>query len=339
MKKTSLHNAFTAVAPEQKNDGLGQNLVPPFVIAGDEKAKQRITRLINQIVISETGRKTLEIASKAGYAIGLEFVLGSNGGCSKEKKAILLSPLSDDALLTGVLVHEARHAGQFERGEYDASDDRRPRKETLKTAIMRTRAVEADAQATAAQALGEMMEAGNIDPLRAFSKANPEIGKAFGWALYEDDALKNGKARTAAFLAWYENDDIKKAYDIAYQVEMMTRRAANGTNAEDTYNEIQSTTKIVKDLCLNENGSNYFTENPDIIAGSKFLTVDPTVSRQLNNLMSKVPSKPGKEGNFLPFKAHDSDSYETVFGDKKAEASIVKEKMQNVILRHYKKDR
>lgn len=137
----------------------------PFEIIGDKITQARISKMINRIAASQTGRDVLETACKAGYAVGMEFVLGCNGGCSKEKKLIILNPLSKDEELIGVLVHEARHAGQFVRGEYDASDDKRPRKETLKTQIMRTRAVEADAQATAVQALGEMMEAGDVTPL------------------------------------------------------------------------------------------------------------------------------------------------------------------------------
>lgn len=275
----------------------------PFEIIGDERARARIERMIERAAVSETGRDVLETACKAGYAIGMEFVLGCNGGCSKEKKLIILNPLSKDDELVGVLIHEARHAGQFVRGEYDASDDRRPRKETLKTQIMRTRAVEADAQATAAQALAEIAEAGDFKPLRAFSHANPDIAKAFHKAIYlEDDALQTGAARTAAFTAWYENDAIKTAYDLSYQVEMMRRRAQSGRNIEDTYAESQSAERIVKDLCLSKNGGCYFSLSPSILETAYFINVDRKTAEELNALMkTAAPSHRDHPDNRLPF--------------------------------------
>ena len=276
-------------------DGGGaekQRLNPPFEIVGDEKVRRRVTAMINQIVESETGRRTLEIAAAAGYKLGMEFAFGCNGGCCKENKNIVLNPVSRDDVLIGVLIHECRHAGQFERGEYDAGDDRRPRLETVKTNVMRTRAVEADAQATAIQVLGELMESGNARPLFAFCRQsdNRAIGKAFERALYEDGALNNGRARTAAFLAWYENEPVKKAYDEAYQVEIMRRREARGDNAADTYARSQTAAKIVSDLCLNDDGTCYFSENPTVLESGHYVKVNKESARKMQDLLSRAPN-------------------------------------------------
>lgn len=266
---------------------------PPFEIVGDKSVQERITNAINQIVESETGRRTLEIASKAGYKLGMEFAFGCNGGCSKENKSIVLNPVGKDDVLIGVLIHECRHAGQFERGEYDASDDKRPRNETVKTNVMRTRAVEADAQATAVQALGEMMEKGNEAPLFAFCRQpdNHAIGKAFERALYEEgDALRNGRARTAAFLAWYDNEPVKKAYDEAYQVEMMRRREKRGDHLTDTYAVSQSAAKIVKDLCLNNDGGCYFSGSPKILESGRYAAVNKESAEKISDFLARVPA-------------------------------------------------
>lgn len=104
--------------------------------------------------------------------------------------------------MIGVLVHEARHAGQFVRGEYDASDDKRPRKETLKTQIMRTRAVEADAQATAVQTLGEMMEAGDVTPLQVFP-AQTEQSERLSAKPYTWKTMLYPRERHALRLLWH----------------------------------------------------------------------------------------------------------------------------------------
>lgn len=300
---SGLKLGFEQSVPVCEKEGLKQNLNPPFEIVGDKNIQRRITDMINQIVISDTGRETLEIASKAGYKLGMEFAFGCNGGCNKEKKNIVLNPVSRDDVLVGVLVHECRHAGQFERGEYDASDDKRPRNETIKTNVMRTRAVEADAQATAVQVLGEMMEKGNEGPLFAFCRQpdNRAIGKAFEYALYEENALTNGAARTAAFLAWYDNEPVKKAYDEAYQVEMMKRREARGDNKTDTYAVSQSAAKIVKDLCLNNDGSCYFSADPKILESGHYAAVNKESSEKIDALIKRAPAAKKSPENVSPF--------------------------------------
>lgn len=300
---SGIKKSFEQSIPVCQANELKQNLNPPFKIVGDKNAQLRITEMINQIVESETGRQTLEIASKAGYKLGMEFAFGCNGGCNKENKNIVLNPVGKDDVLIGVLIHECRHAGQFERGEYDASDDRRPRNETIKTNVMRTRAVEADAQATAVQVLGEMMEKGNEKPLFAFCRQpdNRAIGKAFEYALYGENALKNGTARTAAFLAWYENEPVKKAYDEAYQVEMMERREARGDHKADTYAVSQSAAKIVKDLCLNNDGSCYFSENPKILESGHYVAVNKETAEKIDALIKRAPSAKKCCENVSPF--------------------------------------
>ncbi len=311
---SGIKQGFEQSVPVCAEGGLKQNLAHPFEIVGDENTRRRITNMINQIVESDTGRQTLEIAGKAGYKLGMEFAFGCNGGCNKENKNIILNPVSKDDVLIGVLIHECRHAGQFERGEYDASDDRRPRNETIRTNIMRTRAVEADAQATAIQALGEMMEKGNEEPLFAFCRQpdNRAIGTAFERALYEENALRNGQARTAAFLAWYENEPVKKAYDEAYQVEMMTRREERGDNKADTYAVSQSAAKIVRDLCLNNDGSCYFAADPKVLESGHYVAVNKESAEKIGALISRAPAAKKSIENVPPFNQSEQNAAQTV---------------------------
>lgn len=93
---SSLQQGFEQKVSVSDNENLKQNLNPPFEIVGDENAQKRIVDMINQIVESDTGRQTLEIASQAGYKLGLEFAFGCNGGCNKENKNIILNPVSKD---------------------------------------------------------------------------------------------------------------------------------------------------------------------------------------------------------------------------------------------------
>jgi len=281
-----------------------QNLSVPFKIDGDAETQAALVDMINRIAVSKTGREVLETAAKAGFTLSMEFMLGANGGCAKESKKIVLNPLSKQEELIGVLIHESRHAGQFERGEYDASDENRPRTETLKTAIMRTRAVEADAQATAAQALCEMMDAGDVEPLRAFARAphNATIAKAVDRALYDPESLNNGSLRTAAFLAWYDNTDVVELYDQYYQIDMMNRRAEKGLNGADTYAVSMSPAKIVADLCLDSEGKNYFTEDPAILGTGVYAAVTVKKTFAMHQAIEAAPNKKPHIENTVPFK-------------------------------------
>lgn len=313
MTSSSLNSTFHSEKTEELpvvNEELRQNLDTPFVLKGDEKTQRKLVKLINTIALSKTGKEVLETAAKAGYTLDMEFMMGANGGCSKESKKIVLNPISNDDELVGVLVHEARHAGQFERGEYDASDENRPRTETLKTQIMRTRAVEADAQATAAQAMCELMEAGDDMPLRAFCRAehNKTIAKAIDRALYDPQAISNGQLRTAAFMAWYENTEVMELYDQYYQIDMMERRLDKGLDVNDTYATSQSPAKIVRDLCLNSDGSCYFSEDPAVLGTKHYAAVTRKKEVALQELMEIAPSKKKHIENEVPFKQPESSA-------------------------------
>lgn len=119
---------------------------------------------------------------------------------------------------------------------------------------------------------------------------NRAIGKAFEYALYEDNALQNGHARTAAFLAWYDNEPVKKAYDEAYQVEMMRRREERGDHKADTYSVSQSAARIVKELCLNNDGSCYFSENPKVLESGHYVAVNKESAEKISDLLLRAPA-------------------------------------------------
>lgn len=143
-----LQKAFESSSNKQKVEkpNFKQNLdVPIKIIAESAKNKTGLTSIINRLAKSETGKETLETMAKAGYSIKYEFMFGANGGTSKSKKMVVLNPQFTEEQLVGVLAHEARHVGQFERGELDSEDISRPRNYDIKSEIMKYRATEADA--------------------------------------------------------------------------------------------------------------------------------------------------------------------------------------------------
>ncbi|MGD9638661.1 MAG: DUF6782 family putative metallopeptidase [Alphaproteobacteria bacterium] len=231
-----------------------QNITPAFEFLTDNpKEIAKLCDIINIIATSKTGKETLEIASKAGYRLNMEFAFGSNGGTSKSKKLIVLDPFTSNDKLAGVLIHEARHAGQFERGELDSEDTTRPRNYSIKSELMKYRATEADAQATAAQALWEIWDNGDMAPFRAFASVSPEIANRFADAVSNDEkALTNGEARTQAFLGWYDNNKIKTLYEQGYTVNVMKEHQESGIESKDTYSDEITAQEIINQICRRE---------------------------------------------------------------------------------------
>ena len=296
--KLSLKDAFDSQAPATVagNESLKQNISPAFELIGTDSEKERFCHLINTIAASETGRKTLETASKAGYKLKMEFAFGSNGGTSKSKKLIVLSPFEKPEVLMGVLVHEARHAVQFENGILDSEDLTKPRDFNIKSELMKYRATEADAQATSAQVLWEILEQGDMEPFRAFARVSPEIANRFVRATDSDEnAYSNGKARTEAFLGWYDNEQIKTAYEKGYTVEVMKNHAEEGSENQDNYNKTASAKEIIAQTCVGENGKCYFTENPEIISQGKFVDISMSTKNFLVSYFQDYSQKTGKK--------------------------------------------
>lgn len=295
--KPNLKQAFTKqLTPNADYNSFQQNISPAFELIGTDQDKQKFCAIINTIAESETGRKTLEIAAKAGYKLKMEFAFGSNGGTSKSKKLIVLSPLEKLEVLMGVLVHEARHAGQFERGELDSENTARPRNYDLKSELMKYRATEADAQAAAAQALWELVEKGNMDPFRALARVSPEITDPFTKAGYQEpEAYQNGRARTAAFLGWYDNAAIKTAYEQAYTVDVITLHIDQGLEKQDHYNQKADAHEIIAQTCVDEKGKCYFTDKPEIIAQGKFVDLNPKTKAFLTDYFKDYSQRTGQK--------------------------------------------
>lgn len=82
---------------------------------------------------------------------------------------------------------------------------------------------------------------------------------------------------------------MKKAYDEAYQVEMMQRREDRGDNKTDTYSVSQSAARIVKELCLNNDGSCYFSENPKVLESGHYVAVNKESAEKIGVLLARVP--------------------------------------------------
>ncbi|CCZ21990.1 unknown [Acetobacter sp. CAG:977] len=57
----------------------------PFEIIGDKITQARISKMINRIAASQTGRDVLETACKAGYAVAWNLFWGATADAVKKK--------------------------------------------------------------------------------------------------------------------------------------------------------------------------------------------------------------------------------------------------------------
>jgi hypothetical protein len=294
MDKNLKQAFFSAKQTETPQKGMNSNSeIMGLNLIGAKKDQDKLASIVNRLAKSETGKKTLETMAEAGYGLKMEFLFGANGGTSKSKKLVVLNPQFTEEQLVGVLAHEARHVGQFERGEIDSEDMSKPRNYDIKSEIIKYRATEADAQATCMQALWELFEKDDIGPLRAFSKQSPEIADAYTKATYQENATTNGVARTAAFNAWYDNDKIKEAYEKGYQINVMEMHWEKGLDKKDTYDKSVNPEDVVSQICVKEDGTNYYTDDPKQIGEGKFVDIAYNTKEFLDDYFSKTKEVKG----------------------------------------------
>ena len=281
---TSLQKSIAQAASVAEAD---QVLTQPLKVIGGENAKRRIEDVIGLISETETGRQTLEAAAKAGYTVSVGYQGDRVSGIDTEKKNIVLDTRNKSEDLAAALIHDCRVAGS----KYGPADDRQPRNETVKTDIIRARAVEADAQATVIQTLAEISVKGH-GSYWANYRDNPEnksVVKAFKQGLKKQGSMKDGSARMAAFMGWYGNEDAKKAVDET-QVSIMKKRQDRGDVKNDTYAATRPAAQIVKDVCVNKDGGCYFTADPKVLESGSYIAVNRETAIQLEAFIHRAPA-------------------------------------------------
>ena len=191
------------------------------------------------------------------------------------------------------LTHECTHVFQYKNGAMDFENRESPRETDIKSEIMQSRAAEAGAQAAACEIAWEIFDNGEIGPYRAFNKSNKEIAEAYASATYEENATTNGTAKTAAFLAWYDNNPIKFSYESSYQIAVMEEHKQTNTDKFDTYSKKVSGAETTSTMCLDIDGKNYFTEDPSVLESGKYVDIADETKQSLTELLNHRESKHG----------------------------------------------
>ena len=235
----------------------------------DEK---RLTSFINTIARhSPFGRAVLEDAAKDGYTLIFENQKDSCGFCDKESRIIALNPALSDELLTATLAHESRHAQQLARGAEDAFGVF-----NLRSELMYTRAMEADAETAAAATCHEIrINSGNAGPWKEFSEDSVEIAADFVRAAPSADSPVTDKMLQGAFNGWYRDIPMMTAYEDGYVVDTMKFAMRNTKDEMPPYDKTAESGEIVNMFCSNAAGKCYWAENPDVLNDKDKLSIDP----------------------------------------------------------------
>ena len=223
--------------------------------------KKRLTGFVNTIArYSPFGRAVLEDAAKDGYTLVMENQEDSYGFCDKATKIIALNPNASDDMLIATLAHESRHAQQFSRGasdEYKAFD--------LKSGVMLSRAMEADAEAASAATCHEIrINSGNDGPWREVVEATRTIAMGFAAATPSMNAPVSDAMLQGAFNGWYKDAWMMEAYERAYFIDEM-RQSMKEEKLLPAYDGKLSSEEIVTMFCSGVDGKCYWADRPKVL--------------------------------------------------------------------------
>lgn len=230
---------------------------------------KRMISIINEVAKnSSLGKSVLEQACAAGYKLKFQSMYNAKGATSESGKTIALSTCFSPKALISTLVHECRHAGQFQKGYQSTFENY-----DLKSSIMLSRAMEADAQAVAACACLEYAAAtGSKEPLAAMkANAAPVVAKVAPF-VEKGQKKADGAVLRAAFEGWYENAPIVRAYEQQYQLNPLKKEMSSGI-VSGMHNQSVSSEQITNDLCVDANGGKYWEKKPNVLEAENKITI------------------------------------------------------------------
>lgn len=252
--------------------------------ACSKEERPRMISIVNRLAKSQQGEEALRIAAEKGYRFGfMSDSRNANGVTNFFAKRILLNPHRTDDKLVGTLCHECRHAVQNDRSSV-LKDEKRW---DIKSNLLYNRAMEADAQVCAVVACKELEDLGDAKPYMEFKEKYPEIETAFNQAYIAAGNKITHEVMTKAFEGWYDQDRIKTLYEQGYILRPLSddlkwmKKKANG----NPFDRSVSAEQTIKEITQTKDG-NYFTDDPAILNGGKYMAVAENTMKQMQNYIS-----------------------------------------------------
>lgn len=249
--------------------------------ACSEEEQPRMIAIVNRLAKSQQGLEALQVAAEKGYRFGfMSDGRNANGVTNFFAKRILLNSHRTDDKLIGTLCHECRHAVQNDRSSVLKEEDRWD----IKTNLLYNRAMEADAQVCAIVACKELEAQGDVKPYAEFKDKYPEIEAAFNQAYLAAGNKITHEVMTKAFEGWYDQKRIKTLYEQGYVLKPLSndvRWMKKGANGKP-FDRVVSAEQTIKEITRTKDG-NYFTDNPEILNGGKYMSVSENTMKQMQN--------------------------------------------------------
>ncbi len=230
--------------------------------------RDNLLEALVEICRNPHGRKLFHQTVHSGYSFSLDTPGKSSICLDKEHRIAMDRNLSYDEMIFG-LIHEMRHSRQYING---GSDFYNFRKNDIKSQTICSRMMEADAQAFTMMICSDMAERGFAGPLEAFKKTFGYIADAYEKA--PDNKMK------AAFDAWYDNNDMKAAYEGSNHVNQLSFKPADEFTFERSLD-----TKQMADAICSYNGKNYLGDDVSYLETGKFIDLSENTHGFLNDKM------------------------------------------------------
>ena len=235
--------------------------VVPVIIEGTDKEKRQMAYLINETCKSDYGRQVIQTALENDYKFVFDdSIPDAYGFADPENKLCAMNPTFTTEDLIATMAHELRHVYQF---SFPICNECNPGEADAKSNLMLLRSMEADASEYECLVSWDLKEKGLPGAWANFSRDFPEMAKPFEKAMIENEGKPEqiAKARTAAFMGWYDNLPRRVGYDESY-VECLQE---NGPKALESSLKSFKVEDMVAAFCQ-EKGKSYFTANPSDLA-------------------------------------------------------------------------
>ncbi len=278
------------------NSAVNNAKVEPIValkINGIEKQINNGTKIINRIAQSELGLDILNQAKDKDCVISFGHIAGGlAGNFDPLKNIVMVSTAIDMDKRAGVALHETAHFVQSCNGAFAVKDAT----SSVKSQLIGTRILEADAVAKEAVMCFQLNEKGDSEPWNILKNELPEITTQI-----EQASNKYGRDNTrmllnAGFKAWFQDDFFKRSYEestadfICRQIK--NHEEAEGFNSKFFTNDIPLETIVAQ--CCTYNGEPYISPKKEFIEKEEYLSVSAqTIARidvALAERQQKYPS-------------------------------------------------
>lgn len=281
----TLQNAIKGASREQKNraDALSdEELQIDVVLEGTPQDRRKLIRIVNEMCRTPSGRTIIEAANEVGYALCFDKQLIEDdlfGYAEPNDRICALNPdnTMEESIVT--MAHELRHAFQFED---EITEEVGLLTHDTKTNLHVNRIMEADAKAYGCLVAWDMKEKGHAKTWNLFAEDYPEIAGAFERTMLEDG--DRNRARTQAFLGWYDNDDRRDDYDADQLEELRTlkpnqlRKKLKSVPVED----------IVAAFCRDPGTEEiYFSGDPRLLDRGKPVTMYEKTKKEIQDFFER----------------------------------------------------